>query len=192
MVTVIPPRTYADEHVLLTILMGYTGSLQGIDVDTLNEGINASCRVTKDGTRFSATASDTVTDDAALCQEGNPETLGSSNYEGAIQPFRFFDPENPGVADEEADEVFQALKRKGTESVFVFRETGKRYDEEWEAGDEYAAYRGSTDNWQRAENMTGYIKRTIPVGEIQAEQNGEVAASDASSGDGSTGGETEG
>ena len=40
--------------------------------------------------------------------------------------------------------------------------------------------------------MTGYIKRTIPVNEIQAEQNGEVAASDASSGDGSTGGETEG
>ncbi|GAA1450472.1 hypothetical protein ACFP47_10155 [Nesterenkonia lacusekhoensis] len=183
MATVIPPRTYAQEHKKLTILLGYTGPLQGIPADVLNEGIEASCRVTRDGTRFSATESDTDTTDAALCEEGTPETLGGSNFEGNIEPFRFFNEENPGVGDEEADEIFQALKHKGTEVTFVERHTGKRFDEDWESGDEYSAFRGTVDNWQRQQTMEGYIKTPIPVREIRAELNGEVAASGGTGGD---------
>lgn len=179
---VIPPRTYAQEHKKLTILLGYTGPLQGIPADVLNQGIEASCRVTRDNTRFAAAESDTDTADAALCEEGTPETLGGSNFTGQIEPFRFFNPENPGVADEEADEIFQALKHKGTEAVFVERHTAKRFDTDWEAEDEYSAFRGTVDNWQAQEQMEGYIKHRIPVRELRAELNGVVAAASGDSG----------
>lgn len=184
MVTVIPPRTYAQEHKKLTLLLGYTGPLQDISASTLNDGIEGSCRVTRDGTRFSATESDTDTADAALCDEGTPETMGGSNYEGTIEPFRFFNPENPGQSDEEADEIFQALKRKGTEVTFVERNTGKRFDEDWESGDEYSAFRGTVDNWQRQQAMEGFIKTPIPVRELRAELNGVVTGGSGGGGGG--------
>lgn len=173
------PRTYADAHTKFTILLGYTGDLDAIPADVLNEGIDGSCRVTKEGTRYSATDSATETGDAALCDEGSPETLGNSNYEGRLEVFRYFNSENPGAHDEEADEIFQALKVKGTTVVIVIRETGKRYDLDWESGDEYSAFRVDTDNWQRQQNMTGYIKRTIPTPVQSAVLNGVVAAAAA-------------
>ncbi|WP_157075434.1 hypothetical protein [Nesterenkonia jeotgali] len=169
------PRTYADAHSKFTVLLGYTGDLDAISADVLNEGIDGSCRVTKEGTRYSATDSATETGDAALCDEGAPETLGNSNYEGRMETFRYFNVENPGAADPEADEIFQALKVKGTSAVIVIRETGKRYDLDWEAGDEYSAFRVEADNWQRQQNMTGYIKRTIPTPVQSAVLNGVVA-----------------
>lgn len=169
------PRTYADAHSKFTVLLGYTGDLDAISADVLNEGIDGSCRVTKEGTRYSATDSATETGDAALCDEGAPETLGNSNYEGRMETFRYFNVENPGAADPEADEIFQALKVKGTSAVIVIRETNKRYDLDWEAGDEYSAFRVEADNWQRQQNMTGYIKRTIPTPVQSAVLNGVVA-----------------
>ena len=169
------PRTYADAHSKFTVLLGYTGDLDAISADVLNEGIDGSCRVTKEGTRYSATDSATETGDAALCDEGAPETLGNSNYEGRMETFRYFNVENPGAADPEADEIFQALKIKGTSAVIVIRETNKRYDLDWEAGDEYSAFRVEADNWQRQQNMTGYIKRTIPTPVQSAVLNGVVA-----------------
>lgn len=169
------PRTYADAHSKFTVLLGYTGDLDAISADVLNEGIDGSCRVTKEGTRYSATDSATETGDAALCDEGAPETLGNSNYEGRMETFRYFNVENPGAADPEADEIFQALKIKGTSAVIVIRETNKRYDLDWEAGDEYSAFRVEADNWQRQQTMTGYIKRTIPTPVQSAVLNGVVA-----------------
>lgn len=181
------PRTYADAHMALVILVGYNGPLQGIPASTINGGINASCRVTKEGTRFSATDSARETADAALCDEGTPETLGSSNYEGMLEAFRYFDPENPGVADPDADDLFQALKVKGTTAVAVVRESGKRYDVPFESGDEYSAFRFDADNWQRQAAMSGYIKHRIPTAVHSAELNGVVAASTGGGGDGGEG-----
>lgn len=170
------PRTYADTHSKLVFLLGYTGPLQGIPANILNEGIDGSCRTTKAGTRFSATDSATETGDAALCDEGSPETLGDSAYEARAEIFRYFDEANPGIADVEADELFQVLQVKGTTVTAVHRQTGKKYDVPFEEEDEYSAFRVETDNWQGQADMTGYIKRTVPMRVQQAELNGKVGA----------------
>lgn len=182
---VIPPRTLADGNIKLTVLEDFAESLVGIPESVLNEGTEATCRVLKSVHRLSATDSQTFAEDAALCEEGAPSSLGHSQYEGRTGVFRFFDPEDLAKADPEADALFQTLKHKNTEVVFVERSSGKKWSDPWEAGDEYDAYRVQVDNWQKPSDQTqGFIKREIPLSVQSAELNGTVAASSGGGGGG--------
>lgn len=174
----LPPRTLADQNRRAVVITEPAESLQGLSATLLNgaQVIDASCRVTQANTRISATASETI-NEAAVCEEANTQTLGASNYEGSIESFRFFDPDEPGQADPEGDALFQAIKVKGTEVIWVERHSNKKWDEPFAAGDEYTAYRIEVDNWQKsADQHTGYIKATHPVTVKAAEQNGVVGA----------------
>ena len=80
------------------------------------------------------------------------------------------------LVDVTGDEVYQALKTKGTEVWLVERETAKKSEEAWEAGDEVSVYRVLLDNPQKSSDRTGYIKSQL-VPAVQAGYlNAEVAA----------------
>lgn len=162
------PKTLADARTRLAILTTKPADLAAISAATLEAGIDASCRILKSDYRLSPTASDTVPD-TELCSEGNAVTFGASNYEGSVTPFWYLDED--GVSDTAEDEVYQALKEKGTELWFVERE-GPRYDQAWALGDTYQVYEVVTDNPQKPSDRAGYIKRVVPLGVQRAELNG--------------------
>lgn len=166
------PKTLADARTRLAILTVAPAdtTLKAVTATELDAGIDASCRIMKSDYRLSPAASDTV-DDTELCSEGNAVTYGASNYEGSVTPFWYLD--ETGVSDAAEDEVYQALKEKGTELWFVERE-GPRYDQEWAADDAIEVYRVITDNPQKPADRAGYIKRTVPLGVQKAEINAAV------------------
>lgn len=174
--TITRPRTLADQNRKITLLVDPVADLAKLDATTLNEGMGISCRATQADTRFTPTASDTISD-PAVCEDSGATVPGKSNYEGSVGLFRYFDQENPGHADEEGDAAFTALRVKSTEVVIVERHVNKKWNEDWEAGDEYRAFRVQTDNWAPSDNQhEGHIKVTIPLTVQGAELNGVVSA----------------
>ena len=166
------PKTLADARTRLAILTTKPTDVKAISAAILEGGIDASCRILKSDYRLSPTASDTVPD-TELCSEGNAVTYGASNYEGSVTPFWYLDED--GKSDVAEDEVYQALKEKGTQLWFVERE-GPRYDEPWAAGDAYEVYEVVTDNPQKPSDRAGYIKRVVPLGVQHAELDGVAVA----------------
>lgn len=150
------PRSLADGHTKFTILTTKPADPKAPTVPELEAGIDASCRILQSDFAWSAADSDTV-DEKALCVTGNAQSLGASNWEGAITPFRYFD--ETGKADATEDAVFAAVKVKGTTLWCYARETSKLSTEAWAADDEiYLGGEVTTDTPKKPES-TGYIKR---------------------------------
>ena len=150
------PRSLADGHTKFTILTTKPADPKAPTVTELEAGIDASCRILQSDFTWSAADSDTV-DEKALCVTGNAQSLGASNWEGAITPFRYFDP--TGKADATEDAVFAAIKVKGTTLWCYARETSKLATDAWAADDEiYLGGEVTTDTPKKPES-TGYIKR---------------------------------
>ena len=166
------PKTLADARTKLFILTTEPADLEAITVTEADAGIDASCKILKSDYRLSPTASDTVPD-TELCSEGNAVTFGASNYEGSMTPFWYLTA--AGVTDVADDEVYQALKAKGTELWLVERE-GPPYDQAWAADDAYEVYEVITDNPQKPTDRAGYIKRVVPLGVQRAVLDGVMAA----------------
>ncbi|MCP3426028.1 hypothetical protein NBM05_08435 [Rothia sp. AR01] len=178
---ILPPKTLADAKIRLTYCT-YLSDPENPTIAELNAGIDLSQRVLKADYRLSATASETVDDQAALSDESNPVVLGPSNYEGLISIFRWFDPTHLGRHDTLGDIAFQALKDKGTGGYMVARETGKRFDAAWEATDEVDVYEILTDTPQKPTDNGGFIRRTVPLNPQRAWQNRAVRPAVTSTG----------
>ncbi|MDI3330704.1 MAG: hypothetical protein QJR09_08210 [Micrococcus sp.] len=174
-ISALPPRTFAEQHRKITVLTAPpTEALSALTVATLEAGMDASCRVTQEGTRFAATASETL-NQPAVCEPASASVPARSNFEATMGVFRYFD-ETTGNADPTGDVLFQALKIKGTPVYVVERLNGKAWDDAWVAGDEYSVFAVTTDNWQRqSDPHAGYIHVTIPLTVQDAELNGIVA-----------------
>ena len=174
-IATLPPRTLADGNRKLTALLTPPKDIHKITVAELAAGLDVSCRVMSDGTRFRAQDSDRLTE-PAICEPAGAESLGAGKYEASVVPFRFFNPAKPGQADAEGDKLFTALRVKGTPVVFVERFVNKKWSEAWAAVDEYQAFSVISDNWQSQDNpKEGYIKATVPLLVQDAELNGVVA-----------------
>lgn len=158
-------KSLADGRTKLAILATAPADPTAPTVDELNDGIDASCRIAKTGYTLGPTTSETI-NDPELCVDVNSTVYGASNFEGNFAVFRYYDDES-GQIDVEGDEVYQALKTKGTEVWLVERESAKKSEAEWEAGDEVSVYRVLLDNPQKSSDRTGYIKSTI-VPAVQA------------------------
>lgn len=172
----LPPRTFAEQNRKITVLTAPpTEALDALTVATLEAGMDASCRVTQENTRFAATASETL-NQPAVCEPSSASVPARSNFEATMGVFRYFNEESPGAADPMGDVLFQAAKIKGTPLYVVERLSGKKWDEAWSAGDEYSVFAVTTDNWQRqSDPHAGYIHVTIPLTVQDAELNGIVA-----------------
>lgn len=166
------PKSLADAHIRLAILTVAPVDPKAIKTTELEAGIDASCRILRSDYKLSPTASDNLSE-PALCDEGNAQSLGASNYEGSVTPFWYLDED--GQSDPTEDIVYQTLKAKGTELWFVERE-GPAYTAPWTAGDAYEVYHVVTDNPQKPSERTGYSKRVVPLAVQTGILDGVVAA----------------
>jgi hypothetical protein len=152
-------KSLADGHTKLAVLATAPANPDAITLTELTSALDASCRIAKNGYALGPTASETFAD-PALCEDVNSNVWGASNFEASIPVFRYFD-DSTNLVDEEGDEVYQALKEKGTEVWFVERESLKKSTDPWGAGDVVSVYRGLLDNPQKGSDRTGFIKNTV-------------------------------
>lgn len=137
-----------------------TEAPEGPTVAAASAGFNASCDIAAAGSSISASASDKITD-PAMCEDTNNGAFGTGNYEGSIAPFILIDSED-GTYDLADNPVFEALKVKNTIAYLVVRE-GVAFDADFAAGQLVSAYQIRTDVPQRPAELSGYIKRNIPL-----------------------------
>lgn len=179
MANLVLPKTFADLNRKLTVLTTPPVNMRAITVTEANAGTDITCRVTKENTRLSATASDTL-EDSAVCEPNGSTVAGKSNYEASLGVFRFFDEASPGQPDPVADELFQLVKLKGSPLYVMERHSNKRWSLDWEEQDEYSVFQLTMDNWQRpSDQHTGYIKVVVPAFVADAELNGSIAPAGA-------------
>ena len=152
-------KSLADGHTKLAVLATAPADPEAITLAELEAGLDASCRIAKNGYSLGPTASETFAD-PALCEDVNSTTWGASNFEANIPVFRYFD-DTTQLVDTAGDEVYQALKTKGTEVWLAERESLKKSTEPWQAGDTVNVYRVLLDNPLKPSDRTGYIKSTI-------------------------------
>lgn len=169
------PRSLADGHIKFTLLTAEPDDPRAPTATELNAGIDASCRILASDFSWSAGDSDKV-NEKALCTEGNANSLGASNFNGGITPFRYFDAATKNAHATE-DAVFAAVKVKGTELWGYARKTAKKSTEAWAADDEiYLGGKVLTDEPQTPSDGGGYIKTRVPLEFQEGYPNIEVAA----------------
>lgn len=167
-------RVLADEHIKLTVLTTKPEDVTAPTATELNAGIDASCLVFADDYTWTATDSERI-GERAICEGSASESPGIGNYDLGVTAWRWFDPET-GEIDAAADELFAALKEKGTTVWAYERRTGKEHSEDWAASDEiHLGGEVTTDTPQVTEN-TGFIKYRIPLMSGRMVDFGEVAA----------------
>jgi hypothetical protein len=166
------PKTLADGRIKLVALTEAPAVMTAPTVTELAAGVDVSCRILKSDFKLTAAASDTVPDQE-LCHEGNAVTYGASNYDGSVTPFRYLT--DAGKADADNDIAWDTFKEKGTE-LWLVKRVGPKYDVAFAAADEVEIFHVLTDNPQDPSDLTGYIKKVVPLGVQDAELNGVVAA----------------
>lgn len=155
------PRTLADGKTKFTILITEPANPEAPTAEELNDGLDLSCKVIDSDFTWGATDSDKVAE-KALCDEGNANAIGASNYQAGITLWRFF--ATAGGFDAIEDAGFAAVKVKGTTLWGYARKTDKKSTEAWETGDEiYLGLEVTTDNPQTPSDMSGYIKYRVPM-----------------------------
>lgn len=166
------PKTLADGRIKLTALTTKPANPSLPTATELNAGKQLATRILKSDFRLSATASDTVPDQD-LAQEGNATTFGASNYEGSVTPFRYLDED--GAADPTNDVAYDLLSEKGTE-LWLYKRVGPKESVPWAADDAAEHFFVVTDNPQDPSDLTGYIKKVVPLGVQSADLHVTVAA----------------
>ncbi len=156
------PRSLADGKTKLTVLTTAPADPENPTATELEAGIQADPNVLASDFLFGATDSDTV-GEKSLRDKNNANALGASNYQAGITVFRYFD-EMTGAVDPAEDELFEAVKLKGTELWVYARKSGKDAADVWEAADEF--YLGAlviTDEPQPPSDLGGYVKFRVPM-----------------------------
>lgn len=173
------PRSLADGHKKVAILTTKPVDPAAPTVAELNAGIGgaggAGCRILLSDWTFGPTDSDTF-NDRAVCEDGNANAYGASNYQCAFTAFRYFD-EADGTPDPVEDALFEAGKAKGTTLYVYERETGQDESDPWTAADELGFGAEVLTDWpQKPGDTGGYIKRRIPTSVQKGYPNITVAA----------------
>lgn len=156
------PKSLADGHMKLTLLVTEPADPTEPTVAELNAGIDAECSILASDFVWSPADSDKIAE-AALCETSNANSFGRDNFTAGLTVFRYYD-ETTKNADATEDAVYQALRVKGTTVWGYLRDNGKLATEAWAAGDEIdLALKVITDRPQMPSNGGGYIKRRIPM-----------------------------
>lgn len=160
------PRSLADAHKKIAVLTDEPVDPSSPTVGELNGGIGgaagAGCRILLSDWTFTPTDSDAF-NERAVCEDGNSEAYGASNYTAGVTAFRYFD-ESTGEPDAVEDALFEALKTKGSRVWIYERETGQPESDAWAAGDElWFGAEVLNDNPQKPSETGGYIKRRTPM-----------------------------
>lgn len=154
----------------ICVLIAKPADLKAITLTELTAGLDAASDLARNGTRFSATASETITD-ARVSDKGNPSVYGASNSEGAMAVFWELVDGKYAAA---ANPVYEAVRNKGT-VVWVVQRTDQDETAPWAASDEYAVYEWLTDTPQDPTETAGWLKMIVP-GMVQQRVEGKVVA----------------
>ena len=154
-------RVLADEHIKFTVLTTKPSNPAAPTAAELEAGIDASCLVTADGFTWTATDSERI-GEAPLCSGNVAESPGRGNYDLSFNAWRYFD-ETTGAVDTAADELFQAVKEKGTTLWGYVRRSGKEYSDPWAATDEIQLGGEFVTDTPQSPDNTGFIKYRIPA-----------------------------
>lgn len=158
------PRVLADGKIKFTILTSAPADPAAPTASELNEGIDLSCKVLSSDFNWTATDSDRIAE-KALCDEGNANAIGASNYSVGFTLWRYYLAE--GGVDASADAGFAAVQAKGTTLYGYARRTDKVATEEWADGDEiYLGGEFTTDTPQIPGDAGGWLKWRVN-GEMQ-------------------------
>lgn len=152
------PKTAADGRTRVTFLKKEPKDPNAITVAELKAGIELSGQILKSDFELGPTGSNTISE-TELCTIGEGQAFGLSTGSGSITFFRLLDAAGKPASSEET--AWEALKVKGTEGWLVRRD-GPLASVDWTVGDEYSAFRVSTDDPQYV-GLEGYIKRKIPL-----------------------------
>lgn len=166
-------KTLADKRYKIALLSVEPADLRAITVAELEAGIDASCLLAANGTRLSATASDSI-NDPAVCEESTASVPGGSNFEAALVPFWYLDPETGAYTDED-NPAFELMREKGSHFWVVTRR-GPEASVAWASNDLYSVFEVTTDNPQEQSESSGWIKYTVPAEVQRAELFQRVAA----------------
>lgn len=166
------PRSLAEGKTKVVLLPDLPADPENPTISELEAGIDASCAIVASTFNMGPQASQTV-DEKALCEEGNVQAFGSSEYASEMDVFRYFMeeedgglPETGASQGEVGDAVFEMLKTKGTIVYAYMREINKKATEDFAEGEPLWGFKLAVDNPQRPTETTGYIKRHI-VGLVQ-------------------------
>lgn len=152
-------KVLADKKHKLTILTTKPADEQAPTVAELNDGIEACMKVYAEGFEF--TAADSATVNAKMLCGSNEEVYTDENFTLAMTVARFF--LDAGGIDPSDDELFAALRERGTTLWAYARLTDKPALDEWEAGDEiYLGARFTTDHPQLPANA-GWVAFRVPA-----------------------------
>ncbi|MCV2395922.1 hypothetical protein OEB99_16525 [Actinotalea sp. M2MS4P-6] len=155
----------------VTILTAEPADLSAITTTELGAGLYASPLINKPDYRISARGSDTVPDQP-LEASGNAVTYGNSNFDGIMTALRHLLAD--GTVDATNDTLWPLVQTKGTR-LWVIEREGPLATQADAAADEYEWFEVITDEPQKPQNVSGYIKRTVPLG-VQDHGSGTVAA----------------
>lgn len=154
------PRMIGDGKTKFTLCMEKPVNPEAPTATELEAGIDASFKILGSDFAWSATDSTSIAE-TPLGAQLESAVPGRSNYTAGVTLWRYF--ALAGGADPTEDEVFEALRAKGTTFWAYARETDKDAEDEWEAGDEiYLGAEVVNDLPQRLDG-TGFIKRRVPL-----------------------------
>lgn len=154
------PRMIGDGKTKFSILTAKPANPAAPTVTELNGGIDASFKIL--GSDFAWSAADsTPISETPLGAELESAVPGRSTYTAGVTLWRYW--AIAGGADPAEDEVFEALREKGTTFWAYARETDKDAEDAWAASDEiYLGAEVVNDLPQRLDG-TGFIKRRVPL-----------------------------
>lgn len=152
-------KVLADKKHKLTILTTKPADEAAPTATELNAGIEACMKVYSDGFEF--TAADSATVNAKMLCGSNEEVYTDENFTFNMTVARFF--LDAGGVDPADDELFEALKERGTTLWAYARLTDKVATDDWEADDEiYLGARFTTDHPQLPTN-SGWVAFRVPA-----------------------------
>lgn len=156
-------RVLADGKTKFTVLITAPLNPAAPTATELNAGIDLSCDILSSDFTWGATDSDKVAE-KALCDAGNSNAIGASNYSAGFTLWRKF--ATAGGFDATAEAGWAAVKEKGATLYGYARQTDKDATEAWAASDEiYLGAEFITDTPQRTDG-SGFIKYRVPA-EVQ-------------------------
>ena len=151
-------RVLADGKTKFTVLTTKPLNPAAPTATELNAGIDLSCDILSSDFTWSATDSDKIAE-KALCDEGNANAIGASNYSAGFTLWRKF--ATAGGFDATAEAGWEAVKEKGTTLYGYARQMDKDATEDWAAADEiYLGAEFITDTPQRTDG-SGFIKYRV-------------------------------
>lgn len=154
------PRMISDKRERWVLLLDAPADPLAVTAAEVNAGLRMECDLLAEGSRLSPTASDTI-NERAICESTNAQAPTNGNAEGSLSVFRDMDPDT-GLPVVDGDEVFQALKRKGT-PAHILTSKGPLHTEEFAASHPYSLFRVLTDEPQDPSDRGGYLKQVVPL-----------------------------